>query len=703
VLLIDGSQLSIRRLPGGSPQIVLRSVGRPVSLLSMRVGGRLREISALVLPYLGRGLDPSLVDLGALQRAESRNRLPVQITYTGRTPHLPGITVTSTAPGRQRGYLTAAGAATFGAALARQVRADHAHASYGKDGMFAGGVTIALAGAQTASPPKPRFQLHTLTMAATGLGGRADTGDAVYVLNEDNPARFSDPEEFANVFYHGTAKFSVPAGHYWAIGDFFNFSANSLSERLVVLPQFSVRHNTTVHLSERAASSKIGFTTARPATLQTTELTLLRRAGNGTTFNFGFVDSGVSVWVSPTTRKPSIGTLRSFTAGQLTSSRRGGNAAYVYNLNYAGPRGIIPADQHFDATPANLATVTEDYLQDVPSTGGWGIFGGFKAELGLLVAQEFPFSLPRTQTQYFSTGPLLAWSAFYDRINTFSKFGGGQFDGFRVFSRGQQLTEKWNDYPLHPQPWVQLLGGVMGAALPGLVSASRSGNTLGLISFPFSDNYPGHQGNGIFSFSNRKAQQSGSYAIYQNGVRIAHGNPLNGIRTVQLSSQPSTIKFVLSESRLKAAFPLSTSAKTVWTWRSAQHPGATVPATWICPFARRLSMLRQCAVQPMMTLDYHVQGLQDDERTSAGPQVIELDVGHIQLAAAAQITGAKAQVSFNGGKTFKPAGVSSLGSGRFQINFTAPAGANVTLRVSAADAAGGSIKETILRAYGVAS
>jgi hypothetical protein len=45
--------------------------------------------------------------------------------------------------------------------------------------------------------------------------------------------------------------------------------------------------------------------------------------------------------------------------------------------------------------------------------------------------------------------------------------------------------------------------------------------------------------------------------------------------------------------------------------------------------------------------------------------------------------------------------VTSLGAGRFRAVFTAPAGTFVTLRTTAQDAAGGSINETITRAYHV--
>ena len=104
-----------------------------------------------------------------------------------------------------------------------------------------------------------------------------------------------------------------------------------------------------------------------------------------------------------------------------------------------------------------------------------------------------------------------------------------------------------------------------------------------------------------------------------------------------------------------------------------------------------------------MTLSYHVRGLPLDGRAPAGAQQVELTAGHIQLARSAGVTGATAQVSYNDGHTFRPATVTPSRGGRFLVSFTAPAGVDVMLRVSATDAAGGSITETIVRAYGVAS
>jgi hypothetical protein len=58
--------------------------------------------------------------------------------------------------------------------------------------------------------------------------------------------------------------------------------------------------------------------------------------------------------------------------------------------------------------------------------------------------------------------------------------------------------------------------------------------------------------------------------------------------------------------------------------------------------------------------------------------------------------------SLDGGKTWRAARVTGRG-GSYAAVFRAPPGARVTLRTSASDAAGGSVTETITRAYQVGS
>ena len=68
-------------------------------------------------------------------------------------------------------------------------------------------------------------------------------------------------------------------------------------------------------------------------------------------------------------------------------------------------------------------------------------------------------------------------------------------------------------------------------------------------------------------------------------------------------------------------------------------------------------------------------------------------------AASPAITRAQAQVSLNDGKSWQRARVRTAGRGRFRVKFTAPRSAQVSLRITAADVAGNTLTETILRAY----
>jgi len=101
-----------------------------------------------------------------------------------------------------------------------------------------------------------------------------------------------------------------------------------------------------------------------------------------------------------------------------------------------------------------------------------------------------------------------------------------------------------------------------------------------------------------------------------------------------------------------------------------------------------------------MTLAYQVAGLSPAGATAPGRQQIGLSIGHLQLAATPAITSAALKASFDNGKTWQPAQVTpGSTAGQYTASFTAPAGAFVTLRATATDAAGGSVTETITRAY----
>ena len=93
---------------------------------------------------------------------------------------------------------------------------------------------------------------------------------------------------------------------------------------------------------------------------------VVRGARTGGPFSFSEGWSGLTAWVSPTTRKPTVGTLQTYTSGTLLLAGQGRPPSYAYNLDFPGPAGIIPPQQ-FTVSPATWAAVTEHYYQDVPT------------------------------------------------------------------------------------------------------------------------------------------------------------------------------------------------------------------------------------------------------------------------------------------------------------------------------------------------
>lgn len=696
VLLVNGDR--VRSSGGAGTRSVAvapaSATGLGAATMGLSLGGHHYVIPSAAVPYLDHGLGWTLFDVSALAAAEKAGRLPVRITYGARLRALPGVTITRSGGGLASGYLTAASARVFGAALIRQFRADHRRGSYGRDGMFARGESVALAGTAAATA-RPDLPMHVLTVTATNIAGQPDNGDVVFVVNEDNSTLFGDPIESENDFYHGSTKFSVPAGNYFALGMFFDASG---ATRLVVLPHFSVPTSgtATVPMAESLASSKIIFATSLPARVTDVQATLLTQSAAGPESGFSFDNANIPLYLSPTTSAPPVGHLYLGVNGLLHSPSTVASP-YQYNLVYQDTSGVIPA-QDYTVQASSLATLHERFFQAGRAQGAYFRLGFYPWEGGYFTT-IYPQTLPYQRTVYATGDPAALWAAQY--FQSYATLAGGQSASLEQYTAGQTVPADWNAGPLHAGTNMNLIGAAnLFTAVP---SASRSGNTLALDVTPFSDSEPGHLGSGfqpgIFGSTGKV---TGSYEIDQNGKKIAGGNAVKAAQggpalytQARLSATPSVIKFAVSASRTGRAYGLATSSRTVWTWPSARQAGTALPAGWICPAAKT------CVVQPMMTLGYSVPGLGLDESAPPGPQVLDFSAAHLQLAAAAAVKDATVQVSQDGGKTWRSVAVTGTGPGRFRAVFSDKSAGPVALRVTAADCAGSKIKETILSAYKV--
>ena len=310
------------------------------------------------------------------------------------------------------------------------------------------------------------------------------------IFNADNVSRFADPIESVNVFDKGVAKFSVPSGHYWAVGMFAQFAGKGyVGERIVVLPQFTVRGSTTVPVAERAASSRIHMVIPRPSQVDYTLFTLLRSGASGPVVPFGWEGlQSQRVWVSPTHRKPTVGALQAVTASQLDSPAEAAGTPYEYGLAYLDTSGLVPTQRHVVHT-ATLAHVHARYYQAASARVQQFMTVGTKQTARLLGFSGLGviFRAPSRINEYLSPGRSLIWSDQYFQQDA-SLFGsGGQTDPGKSFTPGERVTENWGGFPLHTAPDVNLLGARNPLASP--VSASRSGNQIGVFVTPFSDRH----------------------------------------------------------------------------------------------------------------------------------------------------------------------------------------------------------------------
>lgn len=669
--LITGERVSVRTTADGRSLFdVQPAVGKGMAraLVHLRLGARDYELPGTALPYLGRGLDLNLFDVGALLAGAP---LP-------------------------------ADPATFGPALAKQFKEDNARGHFGGQGLFAGGARFALPGARPAV--QPRSVMRTVSLDATDIAGHpADTGVA-FLYNTDD-GNLLDPNESVNYFASGTAKFSAPDGNYSALGLFWTADAdgNPTEVRFSAQPEFAVKADKTVRVDASRASSKLTWVTPRPALLDDTGFLFRRAAKTGPALLVDFdAGPGVPIAVSPTAVPVKTGALQTYPYSRLVSPP-GPGTPYEYVLQKAS-LGTIP-QQRYVITAKDVAAVDSTYFSEYSSLGLRQRSGMFSFEdSGGRVSH--PIQLPRKQVEYVSAAPDLRWFGGFSKYLPSSQFpgwAGGQYEAFHTYRGGSAVTEEWNRFPLHPVGGVALLPLDDGSA-PEQPAATRAGDLLRVSITPFSDNQPGHTGFGFYGEA--RDTITGHYTLTQDGTTLAEGTP-DGSTELTLEQAvapgPSALGLTVDAGRTGPMYRQSTATHTEWTWKSQHVEGVQLPPALVC-VRQREGIDRSCAVEPMLTLGYAVGGLRPDGSTVSGPQSLDLTVGHLQLSAASPVTGATVQYSLDG-TTWLDAAVTPRDGGVFHAEFAAVPesfrGSDVSLRVTASDAAGATVAETITAAYHV--
>ena len=647
-------------------------------------------IPTIVAPYLGRQLDQSLFDVSALVRDGITDKVPVTLSFAaGVTPTAPpGITLTSTTGNTADGYFTSASATAFTAALHKQLSANAAaHRPASSGGLLDGLTSMRLAAAAAPATAKPHFPLTDLQINAVDLNGQPGDG-AVTLVNTDSVA---DAATSVPVVA-GVGRVAVPAGHYFAVAGFndFNSAGYLLSTRVVVVDDFTVAPTPAVNavtLDERTATAKAGAITPRPATQGAVLVQMVRydKAGKGVPFSLGNEDSlGAPLYITPMPA-PKVGKLHYVFQWDGIATNAADN--YTYDLAFPSDTGI-PANETFTATDRQLATVTQHFDSDPPVAGNGVLYtGSTDPQLVRFGTPEVGIPLnppmPGQFTEYLGTADGGMWDQLMGNSFPTLVFAGDP----ETYVAGRHYRINWAHGPLVP--------GFGSYHWPGqFCLACTSGSTLGLSFNQFNDSVASHAGGTVWFPADNHL------ILYWNDVKIADKNDIQ-VEVHDLATA--------SGGTLRATLDTDASGVYGLTHATTVHTDVTMRVTGRDPLLSEgdSCTLRPtttpCHILPALALNYDLNS--DSSGASTLPvQTMRVDVSHLSYdgrGSHAPITSTTVSVSFDQGKTWQAADVHG-DCGRYLARWSNPVSAKGTdpwLKVTATDADGGSISQTIGNAY----
>lgn len=645
-------------------------------------------IPASARPYLGRFLDPALFDVTALAGAGAR--IPVRLTFSGAAaPTVPGVTVTSSSAGTASGYLTAASARRFGAALAAQYKADAKGHFPSRTTLF--GATKVIAGMSVPPVVSPKFPMRTLIIRVLGSDGAPVPFGIVSVYNTDSFAKFLN---FAFV-QDGEARVSVPLGTYGfdtavdqvdAAGNLAGFGVVTKSDYVVSA------QNQVVTIDGRTATSRLSVRTPRSADQQVEEFDIARldTAGTGE-FSSGYAMLGTGTIDVAPAAVPTSGTLTSGASWVLTGSPTSGTP-YAYSLHFDGANGI-PAKQAYSVSTRGLSTLkSRIYVDAVPRSGGLltypmtpgSSFGG---------GWSFPVQLPSNLITYVNAIPGAVWfTTVFGSPDPFNDpFAGVIDDAPRLAPARTTLSADWGRGPVLPNVPVETSGTVasFGFDCPTCRTAKQLQVALDFAT----DSTPGHV---YETFASLDGTPVARLRIYRNGALISDEND-TGFAQVAVPAASGTYRILDEVDRRPSLALQSLTTRTDITFVSAAGQGGALPSSWTC------SLGTGCTVLPLLrtsvSLPTNLVG-----SVPLGTSSIKLVLSHIQGAPRTAISSGLVEVRRAGsGWTKLP--ITSLGGGSFRATLkttTKDAGASFDLRVTGTDRAGGRIVQTSTSAFAAA-
>ncbi|MFD8722189.1 hypothetical protein ACFV2H_30435 [Streptomyces sp. NPDC059629] len=711
VTLVTGDQVMVTTTAAGQPRVLAvrpasHAAGSGAFLSFQDASGDRYVIPAVAQPYVGRQLDLSLFDVTALAEAASTtDRVPVTVSFAkGAKPITPaGLTLTSTSGSTThgvsaRGYTTASSGRKLARLLKQRIATDvRAGHRPGSTPLFAGVTSVGRSGATTNTPAESgataKYKLNILQITAEDRSGAGVNGQ-VLVTDTDNATMMTAVLPMDD----GIEKVAVPSGHYSLAAPVVDFDAsgNVTAQSLVTLTDLDVTGATSADLDAGTATAQVTAVTPRPATADYVAATWGRTDAADGSIDAAPTASAVSTDATPVYVNPQPAATTGKVAYFTQWSGHGTDTTDPYRYDLTGHlSGQVAADQRITVTGKQLATVRERYVRD-PAASPDGIITSGELGSGLPAAFSAAVTqtMPARVTDYLSSNNGGVWiqQSFPGTSLAFNS-------GNRTFAAGRTYTQDWARGPIG-LGLGQYTSGPFGGS--DCAACLADGNLL--VFLTATDSEPDHNGD----ISVYDEQPHAFHAqLYRDGTLLddrpgntavyVDGQTASDARYRMVADQDFSGDTTLSQ---------STTAHTELTFGlpTASDTDSLLPAPFTC---EGQSPTTPCQVLPLLTARFHLAA--DDENTShRTAQSMGLTIGHVAVGGAgsrAAITSAAVQVSFDGGQTWQNT-VLHGSKGHYRARWTNPDSARGTspaIRVTAADADGNALTETVTHAYTVAA
>lgn len=663
-----------------------RGPGR--EFITHRLGPDLYVIPVTSQPYLGRYLDPGLFDVTRLAAAGlTSGRIPVRVSYQGSSaPTVPGVTLTSASSGVATGYISSS--AAFGQALTAQWKADST-TGWRQDGstLFPGVTKISadLPGSATATP---KYPMVTLKLKAIGPDGRPQAFGFIAVSNVDDTRKY---DGFA-VIENGEARISVPKGNYSAIGDdeAYDEATGITTIKVTTVNQLKVTGaGQTLTVDHRKATVQPRLTVPKPASIDNYTYSWSRFDVGGTySSNSGYImDSTVHFFVAPA-KPATIGRVGTLLHWQLNGP--GAEPSYTYAV--AGYADHVSSQAEYTAKEQDFAAVRSSYYSDGTSISGgllrYPSFSGMSEDGGWFSR----FTWPSRRTEYVAAlGGTAVWS---DEVSVDN--GDDVFAPSRSFPAGTSPTVNWlrgprtSGIPAQSTPAPMDLGRFAPSCY-----ACRTAKTVQVALNPNQDSVSSHAGS---LYTDPDGLPVSRFRFYRNGKLISDQDDVLG-GSFPASTAKATYKAELEVDRRLQQPKQSTITRTELTFGSARGTGGKLPSDWRC----KLGPAATCRVLPILqariALPTGLNGTLPDGKSS-----VTVSLARIQHATTSSVTSARLEFRSEG-SDWSAVKLTPIGGGKYRgvIDDTGLAGATVDLRYGGTDAAGSTVRQTVLNAYTVAA